>query len=174
MPAQRFRVLLVDPVKIRRDRAAEATRLQFDIVGVGTAEEAAGVIGVVHAVVLTLKQADDNGLVVGRRLREKFGEAPYFLVHGATVPAKTTEERLALAARHNVDLWVANPIEPVGLEAALWGELNRRFRKREPAAAAAAGGGGNEPTWGQLLAAPVTVDNVKKMLTKDLGGKRKP
>ena len=171
MPTQRFRVLLVDPVKLRRDRSAEVTRLQFDIVGVGTPEEAAGVIGVVHAVVLTLKQADGNGLVLGKRLREKFGEAPYFLVHGATVPAKTTEERLALAARHNVDLWVANLIEPVGLEAALVGELNRRFRKREPAAAA---GGDNEPTWRQLLAAPATVENVKKMLTKDLGGKRKP
>lgn len=172
---QRYRVLLVEPLRLWRNRAAEETRLRLEIVGVGTEAEArAAVTGTVHAVVLSLKQLEANGLVLGRRLREKLGMEPYFLVHGQTMPPKSTEERATLAARHNIDMWLPNALEPHALVGALWGELERRFRPIEQRRAAAREeSADDEPSWSELLRAPATVDNVKKLLTKDIGPGRR-
>lgn len=169
-PVSRYRILLVDPVKLRRDRAAEATRLRFDIVGAGTLADAMAVTtGTVHAVVLTLKQVEENGLALAKKLREKFGPEPYFVVHGPSVPARSTEERAMLAERHKVDMWLPNALEPDGLEVALWSELERRFRPKERPKSSVESAD-DEPSWSELLRAPPSVENVRKLLTKDLGG----
>lgn len=162
MPPIRYRVLVVDPVKLRRDRATAATRLRFDIVGAGTVTEALSLLDdSIHAIVITLKQIDENGLVVGRKLREKAPGA-FILVHGPVTPAKSAEERAPLAQHHKVDLWLGSALDADGFEAALWSELERRFNKREKVV--------GEPSWGELLQAPASLENVKKLLTKDLGG----
>ena len=170
--ATRYRVLLVDPVKTRRDQAAAATRLRFDIVGAGTAAEAnAVVVGTVHAIVLTLRQLDDNGLVLARTLRTRFGSEPYILVHGSTVPPHAAEDRALIAGRHGVDLWVAKTLDADGLEPALWAELERRFRPRERVRKV--DDVDDEETWRSVLTGPATVDNMKKLLTKDIFGRKK-
>ncbi len=169
-PPPRYRVLLVDPVKLRRDRVAEATRLRFDIVGAGTAGEALSVTtGTVHAIVITLKQIEDNGLVLAKRLRDKFGTMPYIVVHGSPVPARSPEERAYLTLRHKVDMWLVNSLEPEGYEVALWSELYRRFPPERPAREEAVDSADDEPSWSELLRAPPTIENMKKLLTKEIG-----
>ena len=165
----RYRVLLVDPVKSRREQAAAATRLRFDIVGAGSAEETnVVVVGTVHAIVLTLKQIEGNGLVLARALRARFGPEPYILVHGSTVPAHAADERAKLCARHGVDLWAAQALDAHALESALWAELERHFRPRVRAVDEV----DDVDTWRSVLTGPASVDNMKKLLTKDLFGKK--
>jgi hypothetical protein len=161
-------------MKQNRERAAEVARLRLDVVGAANEAEARKVDGSgLHAIVLGLKQPAENGLVVGSRLREKFGKEPLIVLHGAPMPSKSTEERAALAERYNVDLWVATTLHPDGLETALWAELMRRFPPpKPPPRPVDAARTDEEPSWGELLASPASVANVKKLLTKDLSKKR--
>ncbi|MDP2315536.1 MAG: hypothetical protein Q8P41_21740 [Pseudomonadota bacterium] len=198
-----MRVLLLDPVKMRRDRAENGLRLRFEVEGVGTLAEAlvAGVARPPHAIVATLRQVDDNGLVAGRALRQKLGAGIYILVHGCADARKTATDRQTLADRHGVDTWSETALEPEGMEAVVWGELDRRYRPRASAAerksllararsltandvkafltkdrpliATPPRAPDEEPGWIELLNAPPTAENLKRLLSKEIGGKRK-
>jgi CheY-like chemotaxis protein len=198
----RFRLLLLDPVKLRRDRAEQALRLRFDIESCGRLEEAMQAVTTrpPHAVVATLRQLEDNGLVAGRTLRSRLGPDPFIVVHGAADTRKSSADRQTLADRHGVDVWSESALEPDGIEVVVWGELIRRNRpkaapppsllerarststddvkafltKDRPLIATPPRAADEEPGWMELLNAPPTTANLKRLLTKDIGGARKP
>lgn len=198
----RSRLLLLDPVKLRRDRAEQALRLRFDIESCGRLEEAMQAVTTrpPHAVVATLRQIDDNGLVAGRTLRSRMGPDAFIVVHGAADTRKSAADRQTLAERHGVDVWSETALEPQGIEAVVWGELSRRNRpkapppptllerarstttadvkaflnKERPLLPTPYRAPDVEPGWIELLNAPPTPANLKRLLTKDIGGARKP
>jgi response regulator RpfG family c-di-GMP phosphodiesterase len=197
----RFRLLLLDPVKLRRSRAEQVLRLRFDIESCDRLEEAmqAATARPPHAVVATLRQIEDNGLVAGKTLRTRLGPDAFIVVHGAADTRKSSADRQILAERHGVDVWSESALEPEGIESVVWGELFRRNRPKVPppptllerARATTAEdvktflnkdrpllptpyrAPDEEPGWIELLNAPPTSENLKRLLTKEIGGPRK-
>lgn len=199
-----YRVLVLDPVKLRRDRAEQMLHLRFETMGCGTITQALADLKTSpppHAIVATLRQIDDNGLVAGKALRAVLGRDVYILVHGAADSRKTAAERQGIAERHGVDVWSETVLEPEGIAAVVGGELHRRHRPRAAAATPASlfqrarsvtkedvkafltkdrpliptppRGPDEPPGWIELLNAPPTAANLKALLTKEIGGRRK-
>lgn len=199
----RFCVLLLDPVKLRRDRAAQGLQLRYDVVGCGTLAEALAVCDSTppQAIVATLRQVDDNGLVAGQALRAKVGPDVFLLVHGPADTRKSPAQRQALADRHAVDTWSETALEVDGIESVVWNELNRRHRPRteeappvsllerarsvttsdvkefltkdRPLIPTPPRAPDEEPGWIELLNAPPTAENLKRLLRKDIGVRRR-
>jgi hypothetical protein len=199
-----YRVLLLDPVKLRRDRVEQMLRLRFETQGFGTITQALAALKGApppHAIVGTLRQIDDNGLVAGKALRAEVGKDVYILVHGAADTRKTAAERQAIADRHGVDTWSEIALEPDGIASVLGGELHRRHRPRtatvtplglmdrarsvtkedvkafltkdRPLIPTPIRAPDEPPGWIELLNAPPTAANLKALLTKEIGVRRK-
>ncbi|MDP2311052.1 MAG: hypothetical protein Q8P18_33840 [Pseudomonadota bacterium] len=141
-------------------------RLRFDTVGCGTMTQALAVLNEGHppdAIVLTLRQADDNGLVAGKALRALVGPDVYILVHGAAdmrpgARRPAASERQGIATWHGVNGWSEAVLEPEAIESVVGGELHRRHRAQVPVAA---------PVSLLTRARAVTREDMKAFLTKD-------
>lgn len=199
-----FRVLVLDPVKLRRDRAEQMLHLRFETMSCGTITQALAELKGCpppHAIVASLRQIDDNGLVAGKALRAALGRDVYILVHGAADTRKTAAERQSIAERHGVDVWSESVLEPEGIAAVIGGEMHRRHRPRaasttpaslwqrlrsltredvkafltkdRPLISTPPRGPDEPPGWIELLNAPPTVANLKALLTKEIGWRRK-
>ncbi len=178
-------------------------QLRYDVLGCGTLAETLATCEATppHAIVATLRQVDDNGLVTGQALRAKVGPDVFILVHGPADTRKTPAQRQALSERHGVDMWSETALEPVGIEAVVWNELNRRHRPRavapptlsllararavssddvrtfltkdRPLIPTPPRGEDEEPGWIELLNARPTAENLKRLLWKDIVPRRK-
>lgn len=129
----RFSIHLVDPVRSRREQIERGLQLRFDVRGFATVAEAiAGAHGhPPHAVVLTIRQTDGNGLTEGERYRKAVGADPMVVVHGTPDEAVTPERRRQWMTRHLVDLWIPRGLDAPTLEVLMWNELLQRCLPRE-------------------------------------------
>lgn len=175
--ARRPRVLLIDPVKFRRDELAEAMRFRFDVVGVGTLPEAqvAAAAEVPAAVVLSLRQTEGNGLSAAGALRSAVGPKVFLVVLGAPDGAVTAEQRQQMMKRHSVDSWSVQALDAPTLELVLSSGIRERQPPRERQAAPAAPA--PKPLPGPLAAASAESSvsgRVKAFLTAPLFGTGTP
>lgn len=128
----RYRVLLVDPVRHRRERALEVLRAHYDAVGVSDGAEAKGVAAAKtpEAVVLTLRQFDGNGLALGKALRAQLGGDVLILVHGDANPPLGAAERAQAAALHGVSGWLPGTLEAPHMDSLIRSALARRYQPK--------------------------------------------
>lgn len=133
--ARRFRVLLLDPVKHRRDQAARTLGMRFDVMESGTPKEALDMLKAygADAMVATLRQMEGNGLAACKTLREAAGKDAYLLVHGPTTAPTTGSARKVAAKFHRADAWAGTVLAPDEMDVIVWNELNARQRSSEVA-----------------------------------------
>ena len=126
----RYRVLLVDPVRHRRERALDLLRAHYEVVGVSDAAEAREQLKgrKPDAVMLTLRQLEGNGLVLGKEMRARLGGDALILVHGDSNPPATSAERAQAAAAHGVSGWMPSTLEPPHIDALIGTALARRYQ----------------------------------------------
>lgn len=191
-------IFLVDPVKARRDEQERALRLRFTVRTFATPEEAraAAAAEPPQAVVLSIRQAEGNGVVAAKALRAAIGPRPFVLVHGAADQPMNQEQRQVQMQRHGVDSWLTRPVDTHTLEVVLWNEVVIRFVPKAPRAEAPTAGErmrataaevkttltrhhhllpnpepaapGEEPSWLELLNAPVSAESVRRLFQKPL------
>ena len=160
-------VLLIDPVRARRQSFADALKVDVVVTAIGEAAEA-DAVPVVDVAVIALRQATGHGLELGRALKVKHPSATvvvYGKIEGATTAAKIKE-------RWGVDLHM--PFVPQPADVAALADTARLAQQRLVAAEAARNRPppprfkSLDPGWGELLREPVTTETIKTNLKKDV------
>lgn len=129
----RVRVLLLDPVRHRREQVARFLGPRYDVAEAGTPKEAlaAATAAPPDVVVATLRQIEDNGLVACKAIRNAAGPDAFMLVHG---PAETTPNRdlrQHLERTHRVNTWSPSALSPSVVDVMVWNHLLERRRQSE-------------------------------------------
>ena len=188
-------MLLLDPVRNRREEAALALKAHFDVVEAGTPADAVASIKLQKpdAIVATLRQVESNGLIVARGLRQEVGRDAFIVVHGPTTTFHASAERNPISRHHGVDRWTPNVLEPIEMDTLVGAELNarrrnkqgrpslftraRRYRWRDlvsyftrlhhviPTPPPREDG---KPGWIEILNGPPTVSNVRRLMAKTI------
>lgn len=194
--ARRFRVLLLDPVKHRRDQAAHALGMRFDVIEAGSTKEAVDMIKAygADAIVATLRQMEGNGLVACKTLREAAGHDAFLLVHGPTTAPTTASARKVAAKFHRANAWAGTLLTPDEMDVIVWTELGSRQRTGEVRAGGVfhrirritrrdvwdfltrhhhiiptpPRGADEPPGWIEILNGPPSIENIRRLLTKPL------
>lgn len=129
----KFRVLVLDPVRQRRERIAQRLGLRYEVLEAGTPREAlaAATAQPPDAVVATLRQIESNGLAACKELRAAAGPDAFLMVHGPVENGPTQRDKLQSVARgHRVDTWNPAVLSPSMVDVVVWNQLNQR-RPRE-------------------------------------------
>lgn len=191
----RSRVLLLDPVKHRRERIAHVLGMRFDVLEAGTPKEARELVTAhsPQAIVATLRQFEGNGLIACKELRPVAGREAFFLVHGPTEAPTTPAARQQVATYHRVDTWTSAVLSPEEVDVLVWNHLvaAARAQTKRPSLLARIRaitradvwdfltrprhvistpppGRDEEPSWLEILNGPPTFSNLRKLMTKPI------
>jgi DNA-binding NarL/FixJ family response regulator len=193
MALGRYRVLLIDPVRMRREKAVRVLGMRFDVAEAYTPAEARDAIKKAppDAIVATLRQVEENGLLMAKALRELVPDA-FILVHGSTTSMTTAAERRHVLERHGVDQWAPTNLEPDDLaiiihskamvqriqkapRVSVWKRLRGVTRKdvwefftRHHHILPNPPPNPENPHWFEILNGPPTFSNVRRLMTKPL------
>ncbi len=167
----RTHVVLVDPVKTRRGEAEEGLRARFDVTAFDAPPSMAdGRALSAHAVVISVRQTEGNGLTAARTMRDAIGADVLIIVVGPADEAMSTERRAQLIARHGVDVWIPRPIDPHTLQILLAGELAKRTsarqksehaEKTDPGVSSAPAG-----SWTDMFGGSAATDSLRRFFSR--------
>jgi CheY-like chemotaxis protein len=194
MATGRYRVLLIDPVKVRREKVAHVLEMRFDVVEAFTSQEAKEAIKTARpdAIVLTLRQVEDNGLLIAKALRGLVGRDAFILVHGSTTSVTSAADRRLVLERHGVDQWAPSTLEPDDIaviinskalvqrmvkeprrsfwvrlrgvsKKEIWAFLNKQYHLLPNPPP-----NPENPHWFEILNGPPTISNIRRLMTKPI------
>lgn len=116
----RQRIVLIDPVKQRRDEHAATLSRRFDVRAFDSCGPAVASLNdsePVHVVVANIRQSEGNGLDAAATLRKMVGKSAFICVLGPPDRPVTADQRDGIARRLGVDRWLTRNIDSSDLDA---------------------------------------------------------
>ncbi|MFZ5479633.1 MAG: hypothetical protein ACOZNI_22900 [Myxococcota bacterium] len=180
---------------MRREKVSRVLGMRFEVHEAYTPREATDAIRKAppDAIVATLRQVEENGLLVAKALRALVGKDCFILVHGPTTSCTTADERRQVLAAHGVDQWAPSVLDGHDLMVVLGSRATLHLVKREPPKTfwqrvratrwrdvwafltkhhhvfpTPPPRADGKPTWLEILNGPPSPQNVRRLMTKSI------